>query len=47
MPPKLDVRDLVKRYGEFEAVRGVSFEVAQSEVFGLLGYNGRRQNLHR
>ncbi len=34
------VRDLRKSYGEFEAVRGLSFEVQQGEVFGLLGPNG-------
>jgi ABC-2 type transport system ATP-binding protein len=34
------VRDLRKTYGELEAVRGISFEVQQGEVFGLLGPNG-------
>jgi ABC-2 type transport system ATP-binding protein len=34
------VRDLRKRYGELEALRGISFEVQQGEVFGLLGPNG-------
>jgi ABC-2 type transport system ATP-binding protein len=34
------VRDLGKTYGELEAVRGISFEVQQGEVFGLLGPNG-------
>src|SRR5205807_1169501 len=29
-----------KRYGEFEAVRGIAFTVARGEVFGLLGPNG-------
>ena len=29
-----------KSYGEFEAVKGVSFEVAKGEVFGILGPNG-------
>src|SRR5712672_1931333 len=36
----LQVEDLVKRYGDVEAVRGVSFSVEQGEVFGLLGPNG-------
>src|SRR5579863_3175305 len=36
----LQVVDLVKRYGEVEAVRGVSFAVNEGEVFGLLGPNG-------
>ena len=34
------VRDLRKRYGEIEAVRGISFQVMQGEIFGLLGPNG-------
>jgi len=36
----LSVENLVKRYGDVEAVRGVSFEVNEGEVFGLLGPNG-------
>ena len=38
--PVLRVENLVKRYGEVEAVRGVSFQVNEGEVFGLLGPNG-------
>jgi ABC-2 type transport system ATP-binding protein len=34
------VENLRKRYGEFEAVRGISFHVAPGEVFGFLGPNG-------
>ena len=34
------VRDLSKRYGDVEAVRGISFEARPGEVFGLLGHNG-------
>jgi ABC-2 type transport system ATP-binding protein len=34
------VRDLHKRYGAVEAVRGASFEIARGEIFGLLGPNG-------
>ena len=40
MTPIVTVRDLRKRYGDIEAVRGISFEVLQGEVFGLLGPNG-------
>lgn len=36
----ISVRNLIKRYGEFEAVKGISFEVAEGEIFGLLGPNG-------
>jgi ABC-2 type transport system ATP-binding protein len=38
--PAILVRDLHKAYGDFEAVRGIDFEVARGEVFGLLGPNG-------
>ncbi len=34
------VEDLVKRYGEVEAVRGISFAVEPGETFGFLGPNG-------
>jgi ABC-2 type transport system ATP-binding protein len=36
----ISVRDLTKRYGEFEAVKQISFDVFQGEIFGLLGPNG-------
>jgi ABC-2 type transport system ATP-binding protein len=36
----LRVRDLWKRYGAVEAVRGISFEVAEGEIFGLIGPDG-------
>lgn len=36
----ISVRDLVKKYGDFEAVKGISFEVYEGEIFGLLGPNG-------
>ena len=38
--PVLSVRDLRKNYGNFEALKGVDFEVASGSVFGLLGPNG-------
>ena len=38
--PAVAVDRLVKQYGRFEAVRGISFEVHQGEIFGLLGPNG-------
>src|SRR3954464_1328538 len=36
----IDVRDIVKKFGDFTAVKGISFEVATGEIFGLLGPNG-------
>ncbi|MDF2630227.1 MAG: transporter related protein [Symbiobacteriaceae bacterium] len=36
----LQVKNLVKRFGDKEAVRSISFEVKQGESFGLLGPNG-------
>lgn len=36
----IQVSDLVKKYGDFEAVKGISFEVKEGEIFGLLGPNG-------
>ena len=36
----ISVHGLRKSYGEDEAVRGISFEIAEGEVFGLLGPNG-------
>jgi ABC-2 type transport system ATP-binding protein len=41
MPPiLLEVKNLLKRYGNFNAVDDLSFEVYQGDVFGLLGPNG-------
>lgn len=34
------VKDLVKKYDQFEAVKGISFSVKEGEIFGLLGPNG-------
>ena len=34
------VENLVKNYGQFEAVKSVSFNVEEGEIFGLLGPNG-------
>jgi len=36
----ISVKNLAKKYGDFEAVKGISFEVYQGEIFGLLGPNG-------
>ena len=38
--PAIQVVDIVKRFGNFTAVAGVSFSVEEGEVFGLLGPNG-------
>ncbi len=39
-PPAIAVETIDKKYGTFEAVKGVSFQVAAGEIFGLLGPNG-------
>lgn len=36
----LEVQDLTKRYGQFEAVKGINFSIHKGEVVGLLGPNG-------
>lgn len=36
----IQVTDLHKKYGDFEAVKGISFDVFEGEIFGLLGPNG-------
>ena len=36
----VEVQDLTKRYGELIAVDGISFSVAQGEIFAFLGPNG-------
>jgi ABC-2 type transport system ATP-binding protein len=38
--PIIIVDQLFKKYGDFEAVKGISFEVYEGEIFGLLGPNG-------
>lgn len=40
MTPIISVHDLRKNYGSFEAVKGITFEVFEGEIFGLLGPNG-------
>jgi ABC-2 type transport system ATP-binding protein len=36
----LEVKNLVKKYGDFTAVKGISFEIQEGEIFSLLGPNG-------
>lgn len=36
----ISVKNLTKKYGSFEAVKGISFDVFEGEIFGLLGPNG-------
>src|SRR4051812_13962125 len=36
----IEVKNLVKKYGDFTAVNGISFSIAKGETFGILGPNG-------
>ena len=40
MPNILEVQNLAKNYGDFQAVKGVSFNIEEGEIFSLLGPNG-------
>jgi ABC-2 type transport system ATP-binding protein len=40
MVPTIEVRNLRRTYGDVRAVDGISFEVAEGEIFGLVGPNG-------
>jgi ABC-2 type transport system ATP-binding protein len=40
MSNAIEVKDIVKKFGEFTAVSGISFAVKDGEIFGLLGPNG-------
>src|SRR5437762_2460727 len=40
VPLAIDVRNIVKTFGDFTAVDGISFSVEPGEIFGLLGPNG-------
>ena len=36
----LEVRNIAKNYGSFSAVKGISFDIKEGEIFSLLGPNG-------
>jgi ABC-2 type transport system ATP-binding protein len=40
VPNILEVQNLVKKYGDFTAVKGISFNIKEGEIFSLLGPNG-------
>jgi ABC-2 type transport system ATP-binding protein len=40
MPSILEVKELAKNYGDFAAVKGISFDIQEGEIFSLLGPNG-------
>jgi ABC-type phosphonate transport system ATPase subunit len=37
MESMLEVKDLVKKYGDFTAVKGITFDIKEGEIFSLLG----------
>ena len=40
MPNILESQNLVKKYGDFTAVKGITFDIKEGEIFSLLGPNG-------
>jgi ABC-2 type transport system ATP-binding protein len=40
--PIIEMQDVRRRYGDTEALRGVSLSVEEGEIFGILGPNARR-----
>ena len=40
MQPVIEVKNLKKSYGKTEALKGISFDIKEGEIFGLLGPNG-------
>jgi ABC-2 type transport system ATP-binding protein len=40
MPSILEVKELAKNYGDFQAVKGITFDIQEGEIFSLLGPNG-------
>ena len=36
----VEVKNLIKNYGSFQAIKGISFEINEGEIFGLIGPNG-------
>lgn len=40
MTPAVDVKNIVRSYGKVEALKGVSFTVPKSEIFGIIGPDG-------
>ena len=43
----VETYDLVKKFGDFEAVKGISFSVEEGEIYGLLGPNGAGETTTR
>ena len=41
----LSVKNLTKKFAGKDALKGISFEVARGEIYGLLGHNGAGKSL--
>ena len=46
MPNILESQNLVKNYGDFAAVKGISFDIKEGEIFSLLGPNGAGKSMN-
>lgn len=42
----LEIRDLRKKYGNFQALDGLSMTIEKGELFGFVGPNGAREDHH-
>lgn len=46
MPDAVVIENVMKRFGEIEALRGLSMSIRQGEIYGVLGPNGEIGRAH-